>query len=70
MDRNKRHKIIGRVKTYLDPSNYFVSFVPVHIDLPLVLLSDVASYLIIMALLFIPSVFITGIDPSKTVRVS
>ncbi len=54
----------------LDPSNYFVSFVPVHIDLPLVLLSDVASYLIIMALLFIPSVFITGIDPSKTVRVS
>ena len=52
----------------LDPQNYFVSFVPVHVDLPLILAADVISYLVIMCLLTIPSMFISGIDPAKTVR--
>ena len=54
----------------LDPSNYFVSFVPVHVDILLILVSDIAAYLVIMALLLIPSIFITKVDPSRTVRVS
>ena len=53
----------------LDPTNYFVSFVPVHLDLPLILAADLAAYVIIMILLLIPSLFISGIDPAKTVRV-
>ena len=54
----------------LDPANYFLPYVPVHIDLPLFLLADIAAYLAIMLLLLIPSLFITKIDPAKTVRVA
>lgn len=54
----------------LDPQNYFVSYVPVHIDLPLVLAADLGAYAIIMLLLLIPSLFISGVDPARTVRVS
>ena len=53
----------------LDPQNYFVSYVPVHIDLPLVLAADLGAYAVIMLLLMIPSFFISGVDPAKTVRV-
>lgn len=54
----------------LDPQNYFVSYVPVHIDLPLVLAADLGAYAVIMLLLLIPSLFISGVDPARTVRVS
>ena len=52
----------------LDPSNYFVSFVPVAVNLPVIILADVLSYLVIMVLLLIPSLFISKVDPAKTVR--
>ena len=54
----------------LDTSNYFISYVPVHVDLPAFLLADVVAYLAIMLLLLIPSLFITKIDPAITVRVA
>lgn len=54
----------------LDPENYFLSYVPVHVDLPLFFAADLAAYAVIMLLLLIPSVFITKIDPAKTVRVA
>ena len=54
----------------LDPQNYFVSYVPVHIDLPLILAADLGAYAVIMLLLLIPSLFISGVDPARTVRVS
>lgn len=54
----------------LDPQNYFVSYVSVHIDLPLVLAADLGAYAVIMLLLLIPSLFISGVDPARTVRVS
>ena len=54
----------------LDPQNYFVSYVPVHIDLPFVLAADLGAYAVIMLLLLIPSLFISGVDPARTVRVS
>ena len=52
----------------LNPENYFVSFVPIHIDIPMVLVADVLSFLVIMILLLIPCIFISRVDPAQTVR--
>lgn len=53
----------------LDPANYFVSFVPVDINFPMVLIADVVSFVVIMLLLLIPTMFISKVDPARTVRV-
>ena len=53
----------------LDPTNYFVSFVPVDINFPMVLIADVVSFVVIMLLLLIPTMFISKVDPARTVRV-
>ena len=52
----------------LDPANYFVSFVPVAVNLPMILLADVIAYGVIMLLLRIPCLFIAKVDPARTVR--
>ena len=52
----------------LDPDNYFVSFVPVHLDLGAVLAADTIAFAAIMVLLLIPSLFIAKVDPAQTVR--
>ncbi len=52
----------------LNPENYFVSFVPVHIDIVLVLVADIISYLAMMLFLLLPCLFVSGVDPAKTVR--
>ena len=52
----------------LNPENYFVSFVPVNLDLGMVLLADLLSFAVIMVLLLIPCVFISKVDPAETVR--
>lgn len=53
----------------LDPENYFVSFVPVHLNLGYVLMADAAAFAVIMILLLIPCLFIAKVDPADTVRV-
>ena len=53
----------------LDPENYFVSHVPVHLDLGLILASDLVSFAVILILLLIPCLFISRVDPADTVRV-
>jgi lipoprotein-releasing system permease protein len=53
----------------LDPENYYVSFVPVNMDLGMILLADVVSFIVIMVLLLIPCIFISKVDPARTVRV-
>jgi lipoprotein-releasing system permease protein len=53
----------------LDPTNYFVSFVPVNVSLSGVLILNIISFAVIMALLLIPCAFISRIDPADTVRV-
>jgi lipoprotein-releasing system permease protein len=53
----------------LDPENYFVSYVPVHPDLGLILTADVIAFVAIMLLLLIPCLFISKVDPADTVRV-
>lgn len=52
----------------LDPASYFVSYVPVHVNIPLILGADVFAYFAIMLLLLIPTLFIAMVDPSQTVK--
>ena len=52
----------------LDPANYFVSWVPVHINILWILVADAAAFLGILALLWLPSLVIATIDPAKTVK--
>lgn len=52
----------------LNPDNYFISFVPVNLDLPGIIAADAAAYVVIMVLLTIPCLFVSKVDPAKTVR--
>ena len=52
----------------LNPENYFVSFVPVAVNIPMILIADFAAYVIIMLLLLLPSLFISKVDPAQTMR--
>jgi lipoprotein-releasing system permease protein len=52
----------------LDPANYFVSFVPVDVNLPMILCADVISFAVLMLLLLIPTLFVSKVDPARTVR--
>lgn len=53
----------------LNPQNYFVSFVPVHLDAGTVIAVDLVAFAAIMLLLLIPTLFISKVDPAQTVRV-
>ena len=52
----------------LDPVNYFVSYVPVHVDIPWILAADLVAFVAIMLLLLIPTLFIARVDPAQTVK--
>ena len=52
----------------LNPENYFVSFVPVSISVPSVLIADICAFAGIMLLLLIPTLFISKVDPAQTMR--
>ena len=59
-------------KTHLlkmNPENYFVSFVPVDVNVGAVIAADVISFAVILLLLLIPTIFISKVDPAQTVRV-
>jgi len=53
----------------LNPVNYFISFVPVFVNVPFIMAADLISYLVIMLLLQLPCRFISKVDPAQTVRV-
>lgn len=52
----------------LDPKSYFVSFVPVSVNLPRILVADLISLALIVLLLLIPTVFISKVDPARSVE--
>lgn len=52
----------------LNPENYFVSFVPVRVNIPFILAADVISFAAIMLLLMIPTMFIARVDPALTAK--
>ncbi len=59
-------------KTHLlkmNPENYFVSFVPVDVNVGAVIAADLISFAVILLLLLIPTIFISKVDPAQTVRV-
>ena len=52
----------------LTPQNYFVSFVPVHIDLLGILIANLIAWLAIMLLTLLPTRRIARIDPALTTK--
>ncbi len=52
----------------LDPDNYFVSSVPVRLDLFRLVAIDALSFAVIMLILLLPCSFISRVDPAKTMR--
>lgn len=52
----------------LDPANYFLSFVPVKVDFPIILAADAAAFAVIMVMMALPTLFISKVDPARTVR--
>ena len=52
----------------LDPANYFVSWVPVRVNLLWILGADVLAFLGILLLLWAPTRVIARIDPAQTVK--
>lgn len=53
----------------LDPENYFVKYVPVYIDWFKIITLNLSAFLLIILLLYIPSRFISGISPDKSLRI-
>ena len=53
----------------LDPANYFVSYVPIDITFPTILLINVLAFALIMLILVIPCHMISRISPAKTLIV-
>ena len=52
----------------LAPANYFVSYVPVHVNLPWILAADALAFLAILAMLWLPALYVSKIDPAVTVK--
>jgi lipoprotein-releasing system permease protein len=52
----------------LDPVNYFVSWVPVRVNLPWILAADLLAFLAILAMLWLTARYVSRIDPSITVK--
>ena len=52
----------------LDPENYFVSWVPVHVNPLWILAADAVAFLGILALLWLPTRMVARIDPAQTVK--
>ena len=52
----------------LDPDNYFVTHIPVDINFLKILILDLAALAVITVILYIPSSFISGMEPDKSLR--
>lgn len=52
----------------LDPANYFVSWVPVHLPFWGILGADIAAFAGIVLLMWLPALSISKIDPAETVK--
>ncbi len=52
----------------LNPENYFVSFVPVNLDWLFIITANLGAFFLILLFQLIPTLFISKIDPSVTVK--
>jgi len=57
---------LGIIK--LDPQTYYVSTVPVEVNLPLFIAINIATLIISVMVLIIPSYIVSHINPSKSIR--
>lgn len=53
----------------LDPANYFVSYVPIHLEWGTILLMNLIAFAAIMLIMLLPVIFIGKINPATTMRV-
>ena len=54
----------------LDPANYFVDHVPVYVNVPKIVILNVASFALMILIMIIPSFFIARVQPERTIKVS
>ena len=59
-------RFTGLVK--LDPATYYVSTVPVEINIPIIILLNIATLLVSIFILIAPSYLISHIQPAKSMR--
>lgn len=52
----------------LDPSNYFVDHIPISMDPLTAIILNLASFLLMMLITIIPSLFISRVHPDRTIR--
>jgi lipoprotein-releasing system permease protein len=52
----------------LDPTSYFLEYVPINLKIWHILLLNVGTVVITILMLLLPSYFITRISPEKTIR--
>lgn len=52
----------------LDPENYYVSEVPIHLDVLSLVLLNLGTLVLCFLMLILPSIVITKIQPSKSIR--
>ena len=52
----------------LNAANYFVSFVPVHLNWGMIATLDLAAFVAVNLILLLPCLFISHIDPASTLR--
>ena len=53
----------------LDPANYFVSYVPIHLEWGTILPMNLIAFAAIMLIMLLPAIFIGKINPATTMRV-
>ena len=52
----------------LDPTNYYVSEVPMELNIPLILALNAATLLVTMAVLVLPTLLVARIHPARSMR--
>jgi lipoprotein-releasing system permease protein len=52
----------------LDPTSYYVSFVPVNFSITYLLFLNLGTMIIVLFMLIIPSYYISKLSPEKTIR--
>jgi lipoprotein-releasing system permease protein len=52
----------------LDPTSYYVSEVPVEINIPLIVLLNIGTLLVTIAALVVPSFLVSAVEPAKTIK--
>mgnify|MGYP002624547334 CR=1 FL=1 len=59
-------KLTGIIK--LDPQTYYVSEAPMELNIPIIILLNIATLIVSISVLIIPSFFISHIHPAKSMR--